>query len=150
MAQGRLLLVVPSRNHDFGRVLARVVCVLLALCGALPVLAGFILSSRTVEAWAARETGRILHEQLGLTASYRVELKLLPLRVTINQLVVPASDGGGPALEIDRVAITPRIFSLISGRLGAGDIEVDRPRARLVVRDGKIQNLSYHLPELPK
>jgi translocation and assembly module TamB len=150
MAPGRLVLAQPARNQDFGRILARVVCTLFAILGALPVLAGFVLSSAPVERWAAGQASAVLKQQLGLTASYQIELKLLPLRVTLNHLVVPASDGGGPALEIAHIAVTPRIFSLLSGRLDAGDIEVDEPKARLVMRDGKIQNLSYHLPDLPK
>ncbi|MEI9954098.1 MAG: hypothetical protein WDO74_35275 [Pseudomonadota bacterium] len=111
---------------------------------------GFFLSSATVENWAARETARVLEEQLGLTACFRVELKLLPLRVTVTQLVVPASDGGSPALEVARVAVTPRIFSLLSGRLDAGDVEVDGPKARLVIKGGELQNLRYRLPPPPK
>ena len=150
MAQGRLVLALPARNRDFGRIFARAVCALFALLGALPLLAGFFLSSPTVENWAARETTRVLKEQLGLTASFRVELKLLPLRVTVSQLVVPASDGGTPALEVTRVAVTPRIFSLIAGRLDAGDVEVDQPKARLVIKDGQLRNLSYRLPEPSK
>jgi translocation and assembly module TamB len=150
MAQGRLVLALPVRNRDFGRIFARVVCALFALLGALPLAAGLFLSSHSVEAWAARETARVLKEQLGLTASYRVELKLLPLRLTVNELVVPASDGAGPALQVSRIAVTPRIFSLLSGKLDAGDVEVDHPQARLVIRDGKVQNLDYHLPDLPK
>src|SRR5450631_473514 len=150
MAQGRLVLAMPVRNRDFGRFFARLVCALFALLGALPLAAGLFLSSHSVEAWAARETARVLKEQLGLTASYRVELKLLPLRLTVNELTVPASDGAGPALQVSRIAVTPRIFSLLSGKLDAGDVEVDHPQARLVIRDGKLQNLDYHLPDLPK
>ena len=150
MAQGRLVLALPTRNRDFGRIFARVVCALFALLGALPLLTGFFLSSATVENWAARQTTHLLQQQLGLTASFRVELKLLPLRVTVSQLVVPASDGGTPALEVARVAVTPRIFSLLAGRLDAGDVEVDQPKARLVIKDGQLQNLSYRLPEPSK
>src|SRR6185369_6192682 len=150
MAQGRLVLALPTRNRDFGRLVARVVCTLFALFGALPFVLGFFLSSAPVENWAARETTRILAEQLGLTAQFRVELKLLPLRVTVSQLVVPASDGGTPALEVARVAVTPRIFSLLAGRLDAGDVEVDQPKARLVIKDGQLQNLRYRLPEPSK
>jgi translocation and assembly module TamB len=149
MAPGRLTLVLPTRNRDFGRLLARVLCLALALLGALPIASGLFLSSRPVSAWAERETARLLKEQLGLTASYRVELRLLPLRLTLTDLLVPSSDGRGPALQVSRIAVTPRIFSLLSGKLDAGDVEVDGPRARLVVHGGKIQNLSYHLPELP-
>ena len=146
MAQGRLVLALPARNRDFGRLFARVACAVFAICGALPIALGFFLSSRTVEDYVARQTTRLLKEQLDVTASFRVELKLLPLRVTVNELVVPASDGGTPALSVTRIAVTPRIFSLLSGRFDAGDVEVDRPTARLVVKDGKIQNLNYHLP----
>ena len=60
MAQGRLVLALPTRNRDFGRIFARVVCALFALVGALPLLLGFFLSSAPVENWAARETTRIL------------------------------------------------------------------------------------------
>src|SRR6478609_6499340 len=150
MAQGRLVLALPTRNRDFGRMVARVICAVFALFGALPLVLGFFLSSPPVEDWAARETTRILGEQLGLTARFRVELKLLPLRVTVSQLVVPASDGGTPALSVARVAVTPRIFSLLAGRLDAGDVEIDRPTARLVFKDGKLQNLRYRLPEPSK
>ncbi|HEY0466960.1 MAG TPA: hypothetical protein VGC79_22310, partial [Polyangiaceae bacterium] len=150
MAQGRLVLALPTRNRDFGRILARVLCTLFALFGALPLGLGFFLSSAPVEHWAARETTRLLKEQLGVVASFRVELKLLPLRVTVSQLVVPASDGGTPALSVLRVAVTPRIFSLLSGRLDAGDVEVDQPKARLVIKDGQLKNLSYRLPEPSK
>jgi len=150
MAQGRLVLALPTRNRDFGRVVARVICAVFALFGALPLVLGFFLSSGPVEDWAANETTRILQEQLGLAARFRVELKLLPLRVTVSQLVVPASDGGTPALEVARIAVTPRIFSLLAGRLDAGDVEVDQPKARLVIKDGQLQNLRYRLPEPSK
>jgi translocation and assembly module TamB len=150
MAQGRLVLALPTRNRDFGRLIAQVLCAVFALFGAFPLILGFFLSSAPVENWAAHETTRILKEQLGLAARFRVELKLLPLRVTVSQLVVPASDGGTPALEVAKVAVTPRIFSLLAGRLDAGDVEVDRPKARLVIKDGQLQNLSYRLPEPSK
>src|SRR6478752_7198490 len=150
MAQGRLVLALPTRNRDFGRMVARVICAVFALFGALPLVLGFFLSSPPVEDWAARETTRILKEQLGLAARFQVELKLLPLRVTVSRLVVPASDGGTPALEVARVAVTPRIFSLLAGRLDAGDVEVDQPKARLVIKDGQLQNLRYRLPEPSK
>jgi translocation and assembly module TamB len=34
----------------------------------------------------------------------------------------------------------------LAGRLDVGDVEVERLRARLVLRDGKLQNVRYHLP----
>ncbi len=149
MAPGRLI-ALPVRHRDFGRFFARVACVLFAALGAVPLLAGLFLSSRPVSAWAERETARLLKQELGLTASYHVELNFLPLRLTLSNLVVPASDGGAPALRVARVAVTPRIFSLLSGKLDAGDIEVDRPQARVVIRDGKVRNLDWHMPTLSK
>src|SRR4051812_32232400 len=138
MAQGRLVLALPSRNRDFGRVLARLLCGAFALIGALPIVLGFFLSSSPVERWAAGETTRLLKEQLGVTAAFQVQLELLPLRVSVTELVVPASDGGSPALSVGRVAVTPRVFSLLAGRLDAGDVEIERPRARLVLEHGRI------------
>ncbi len=149
MPPGRLT-ALPVRNRDFGRLLARLACVLFAALGAAPVLSGLFLSSRPVSVWAERETARWLKTQLGLSASYRIELRLLPLQLTLSELVVPASDGGSPAVRIARVGVTPRIFSLLSGKLDAGDVEVDRPQARLVIRDGKIRNLDWHMPVLSK
>src|SRR6187402_2921754 len=147
MVQGRLVLALPPRNRDFGRVFARVLCAIFALVGALPFVLGLFLSSTPVERWVASETSRVLKEQLGVAAAFQVQLELLPLRVSVTELVVPASDGGSPALSVSRVAVTPRVFSLLAGRLDAGDVEVERPRARLVLEGGKLKNLSYHLPK---
>src|SRR5262249_55061785 len=126
------------------------VCVVLAIVGALPLVAGFVLSSGPVERWAAQETRRILSEELGLSATYRVELKLLPLRVALVDLAGASSDGGGPPLGVERVTVAPRVFSLLSGRFDAGDVEVDRPHARLKIDDGKLTNVTYRLPETKK
>lgn len=150
MVRHRLVLALPSRNPDFGRVLSRLLCVVFAVLGALPLVLGFFLSSAPVERWAAQQTTRLLKEQLGVSALFQVELQLLPLRVSVTELVVPATDGGGPALTVSRVAVTPRVFSLLAGRLDAGDVEVERPRARLVVAGGRLQNLAYRLPEASK
>ncbi len=137
----------PRRNRDFGRLVARLLCALFALIGALPLIGGLLVRSPPVLDWAARETSRVLSEQLGVTAHYQVEMKLWPLQVALNDLEVPASDGGGPALTAERVAVTPRIFSLLAGRLDVGEIEIERPTARIVIRDGKLANVAYRLPQ---
>ena len=48
------------------------------------------------------------------------------------------------------MAVRPRIFSLLAGRLDAGDIEIDTPRVRAVIKDGRLANLNYRLPESSK
>jgi translocation and assembly module TamB len=137
----------PRRERDLGRLVARVLCALFALIGALPLLGGILVRSPPVLAWAADETSRVLQEQLGVTASYRVTMQFFPLQLALLDVEVPSTDGGSPALVAERIAVTPRIFSLLAGRLDVGDIEIDHPRTRVVVRDGKLANLAYRLPE---
>src|SRR5688572_7421212 len=104
---------VPRRRFELGQTLARLLCLAFGLLGLLPFLVGLVLTSPPVERWAALETARILEQQLGVQASYGVQLRLLPLRVEIHDLKVPASDGGIPAILADRITVSPRIFSLI-------------------------------------
>jgi translocation and assembly module TamB len=134
-----------SGRLDAGRVIARLVCAVFALVGALPLLAAALVSSGPVKRWAERETTRLLSEEFGVSARYRVELRLLPLRLAVEDLSIPSSDGGEPALRAEAVTVVPRIFSLLGGRLDLGEIELERPRARLVLKDGKVANLSYRL-----
>src|SRR5205823_2055873 len=60
---------------------------------------------------------------------------------------VEASDDLGSAVEVARISVRPRLFSLMAGRLDAGHIEIDSPRARLVVANGELKNVRYHLPK---
>src|SRR5262245_17074721 len=134
------------RGFDLGRLIARVLCMLFALVGALPLAASVLVRSEPVRRWAAAETARVLEAELGLRASYQVEVHLLPLEVALRDVQVPASDGKSSFLEAERVAVRPRIFSLLAGRLDAGDIEVEKPKSRIVIHDGKLENLQYRLP----
>ncbi|MCC6215320.1 MAG: translocation/assembly module TamB domain-containing protein [Polyangiaceae bacterium] len=145
MPRARLTLFPGSR--DWGRLLARVLCVLFGLVGALPLGVGLAVRSDRVRAWAAGETARVLEQELGIRATYTVAIELLPPRLALGDLTVPASDGGAPAFTARRVAVAPRPFALLSGRLDAGDIEIEEPRARLVLRDGRLANVDYRLPE---
>ncbi len=138
------------RRRNVGRLLARLVCVVFALIGAIPLLAGLAVQSEPLRQWAAAETARLLETELGLKASYSVELNLLPLRLAVTDLVVPAKDGGSPALTAGSVSVRPRFFSLLAGRIDVGDIELDEARVRLVVRKGEITNVDYRLPETKK
>ncbi|MEN9581539.1 MAG: hypothetical protein RJA70_4548, partial [Pseudomonadota bacterium] len=97
--------------------------------------------------WASKETARSLREALGVEASYEVTLSLLPLQLSLLKLQVESTDGQGPVLTADSATITPRVFSLIAGRLDIGDIELNAPEHRLVIRNGKLTNLDFQLPE---
>jgi len=136
-----------ERRWEPGRWVARALCAVFAVVGALPLLAAAALSSGPLTRWAERETARVLRQELGLSATYRVELRLLPLRLAIVNLRVPASDGGSPALIAESVTVAPRVFALFGGRLDLGEIEIRHPLARLVVKDGKLANVAYRLPE---
>ncbi|HEX2736311.1 MAG TPA: AsmA family protein, partial [Polyangiaceae bacterium] len=139
----------PPALHrpDPGRWVARLLCLVFGLLGALPLAAGALARTKRAEAWVSEQTAHTLERFLGITASYKVELTLLPLEITLHDLRVESNDGGEPAVKARRVAITPRVFSLIAGRIDIGDIEIDQAEQRLIIRDGKVQNLSYRLPE---
>jgi translocation and assembly module TamB len=137
----------PPRWRDLGRLAARLLCALFALIGLIPLAGGLLLRSAPVHEWAARETARLLDQHLGLKASYSLELSLWPLRVAVLDLVVPSTAGGAAALSARSLAVRPSLFSLLAGRLDVGDIEVDELRVQLVVRDGKVTNVDYVLPE---
>jgi translocation and assembly module TamB len=129
------------------RTLARLACFALAFLGAVPVGLAAFLTSAPAERWAAQQTSVALQRELGLVATFDVKVRLLPLRLAIENLKVPASDGGSPFLTAKSASVTPRFFSLLAGKLDLGDIEIDRPDARVVLREGKLVNLRYRLPE---
>ncbi len=99
-----------------------------------------------VRAWASRETAAVLERELGLLARYRVDVQAWPLSIALSDVVIEGSDGLGTALEAVRIAVRPRLFALMGGRLDAGHIEIDGPRVRAVVRDGELENVKYRLP----
>ncbi|WP_437815893.1 translocation/assembly module TamB domain-containing protein [Sorangium sp. So ce1078] len=132
----------PRARRDWGRVAVRVLCVVFAVIGAIPLAVGFLVRTETVRAWAAAETAALLESELGITARYDVRVQAWPLMVGLNRLVVDSSDGGAPFLELERVAIRPRLFSLLAGRIDAGDVEIIGPRVRAVVKDGELRNLN--------
>src|SRR5256885_2308519 len=132
--------------RDWGRLHARLWCVVFGLIGAVPFTIGLLVRAPFVRAWAARETAAVLERELGLRARYHVEVGAWPLSIGLSDVTVEGSDGRGAALQASRIAVRPRLFSLMSGRLDAGHIEIDSPRARLVVSDGELRNVSYRLP----
>lgn len=141
----------PRRpRRDWGRLLSRVLCALFALIGAVPISGGVLLGSSPAKRWAAAETSRVLHEQLGVTATFQADLSLIPLRLSVTNLQVDSTDGKGPALTTGLAAVSPRLFSLLAGRIDVGDIELEDVSARLVLRDGKLENVRYRLPDRDK
>lgn len=137
-------------RRDWGKTWARLLCILFALVGIVPLTGGLVLRLRPLQEWAASETSRVLREQLGVEATFQVELDLIPLRLAVTDLVVPATDGGTPAVRTRLAAVSPRFFSLLAGRLDVGDIELEDSAVRLVVKGGKLTNVAYRLPERPK
>jgi translocation and assembly module TamB len=142
-----VLRVRTTERRDLMRTLARLACFALAFLGAVPVGLAAFLTSVPAERWAARQTSAALQRELGLEATFDVKVRLLPLRLAIENLKVPASDGGSPFLTAKSASVTPRFFSLLAGKVDLGDIEIDQPDARVVLRNGKLANVRYRLPE---
>ncbi len=146
-ARRRISLKPRAPRLEIGRTLARVLCVALAAVGVLPFLAGALLKSGSVRSWAAREAAAFVERTVGVDASYAVAVQLLPLELVIENVTVRSSDGGAPAFTAKRIAVAPRLFSLLSGRIDAGEVEVEDPHARVVVRDGRLVNVTYRIPK---
>src|SRR5690606_7438640 len=122
---------------------ARLLCVVFGLVGAIPLSGGVLLRSKPVQNWAAAETTRILDEQLGVKATFTTELSFVPLRLAVNGLRVPSTDGGEAAIRVGSIVVSPRFFSLLAGRIDVGDIELENTSLRLVVEEGEVKNLAY-------
>lgn len=134
-------------GHRAGRVVAFVLCVVFAIIGFVPVFAAALVRTKTAKTWAAKETAAILDRELGTRATYDVDVRLWPLTITIQDVVVEADDGGSPFLTVERASLRPRIFSLLGGKVNVGQVEVTGARARVVVRDGEIVNFKPKTPE---
>ncbi len=136
-----------TEPRDWVRTLSRLACFALAFVGAVPIALAALLTSTPAERWAAEQTSKVLERELGLKATFDVRVRLLPLRLAIENLNVPASDGGSAFLRAKSASVTPRFFALLAGKLDLGEIEIDQPDARIVLREGKLANLRYRLPE---
>src|SRR5262249_15674478 len=124
----------PFRHRlEVGRTLARALCALLALIGLVPFAAAGLARSGPVRLWAARETAALIARFVGVDASYSVGVRSIPFALVVEDIKVRASDGGSPAFSARRVSVTPRFFSLLAGHLDAGDVEIEEPRARVVI-----------------
>ncbi|HTM46202.1 MAG TPA: translocation/assembly module TamB domain-containing protein [Polyangiaceae bacterium] len=143
----RVSLQLPGSRFDLGRLLARLICAVLAFVGALPLAAGFLVRSEAVHTWAATETARIANQLLGIHASYRTEVLLWPMEIALADVSVDSIDPGKPAATATRIAVRPRLFPLLAGKLDAGDIIIDHLTLDLKLQDGKVQNVHYVLPK---
>ncbi len=136
---------LPKRRRRVGsrvgRAFARFLTLLLALAGVLPVACIGLVRSAYARDWAMRETAKALHDQ-GIVAHFDVLLHLWPLSIELANVSIDSSDGGGPALTARRATVRPRFFALMSGKLMIDQIDIEAPHARLVVTDGKLQNLA--------
>ena len=143
-AGGPALPGAPRRRRarrDWVGSLARGVCVLLAVVGALPFAATLVLRSSWMRGWAAAETEGLLARQ-GIAARYALALHVWPLAIELDDVRVESSDGGGPLLESERVRIRPRLFALLAGKLAIDQVDLDVPKVRAVVKDGQLVNLA--------
>lgn len=136
-----------SPRRDYGRALARLLCFVFALVGAIPLTGSLLIRSEPLQRWAASETSRVLRHELGMEASFSVELSFIPLRLAITDLQVPATDGGSPAVQTGVAAVSPRFFSLLAGRIDVGDIELEDTKIRLVIESGEVKNVAYRFPQ---
>ena len=130
-------------RRDWVRLFALVLCAFFAFVGAVPLGLGLLVRTAPVRAWAARETSALIARELGVAARYDVSVSAWPMMVALENVVVDASDGGSPFLEVERVAMRPRPFSLLGGQLDAGDVEIVGPRVRVVVEKGELKNLRW-------
>lgn len=121
---------------------ARLLCLLFATVGVLPFVAVVLARTQGAKVWAASQIKNLLRQEFGLRATFAGSVRPWPLTVSADDVRIESTDASGPAIIAEHLAVRPRVFSLIQGRFDAGDIEIDRPRAKLVVRDGNIANLS--------
>ncbi|MEZ4302046.1 MAG: hypothetical protein R3B70_44360, partial [Polyangiaceae bacterium] len=136
----------PKKRRDFGRVVAVILCVLFAIIGAVPLLLGVLVRTSVVRSWVADRTEVLIARELGVAATYEIEVEAWPMRVALLDLTVDASDGGPAFLRVERATARPRLFSLLAGELDVGEIQIDRPWIRAVLREGELTNLRYRLP----
>jgi translocation and assembly module TamB len=138
-----------TRRRDWGRIVARILCVIFALAGLIPVGLGLLVRTKWARNIATTETRKVL-AGLGVDAHYELELALWPLSVTLRNIRVEATDGGTPFLTARRASARPKIFGLLAGKLVIDQVEIEQPTTRIVIKDGQLQNLALKLPASEK
>ena len=135
-----------TKSVAWGKGIARALCFLLAFIGLVPVVVAALVRSEYVRSIISRETAKLIKGE-GIVARYEVGVSLLPLAVELKNVRVESTDGQGPFLEARRALAKPRLFALMAGKLDIDQIEVESPRARVVIKDGKLANLNVTIPE---
>jgi translocation and assembly module TamB len=138
-----------NKRRDWGRIVARILCVIFALAGLIPVGLGLLVRTKWAQNIATTETRKVI-AGLGIDAHYELDLSLWPLSVTLRNVRVEATDGGTPFLTARRASARPKIFGLLAGKLVIDQIEIEQPTARVVMKDGQLQNLGLKLPASDK
>ncbi|MGH7271596.1 MAG: hypothetical protein ACREJ3_14290, partial [Polyangiaceae bacterium] len=137
------------RKLDLGAHLARAICAVFALVGALPFLAVILVRSAGARVWAARESQRLLAQQ-GIVASFVPSLRVWPLALELDRVRLESSDGGAPALQCPRVRVRPKLFALLDGKLAIDEVDLEQPRIRVVLRDGRVSNVAVKSVNAPR
>lgn len=134
-----------TKRRDWGRIIARILCVLFAIIGLVPASIGLLVRTSWARRIATTETRKVI-AGFGVNAQYDLELKLWPLSVTLRNIRVESSDGGSPFLTARRASAKPKIFGLLAGKLVIDQIEIEQPNARVVMEKGELVNLALKLP----
>jgi translocation and assembly module TamB len=129
------------RRRDWDAHVARAVCAVLALVGVLPFAAVLVVRSAWAKAWVTSQARKVLEAQ-GIVATYAPSLRVWPLALQLDRVQVESSDGGAPLIVCPHVALRPRIFALLAGKLAIDQIDLDAPRVRAVVRGGRLVNVA--------
>src|SRR5262245_34234449 len=130
----------PRKRRAGRRLVSKTLCGVFALIGLLPILLSLVLKSPWLRAWAVTETTELLQKQ-GISAHYDVNISLLPLSVTLQNLKVDSKNSSEPAFESERVSVRPKIFGLLAGQIRVDEVDVRAPVVRLAIADGRIDNL---------
>src|SRR5258708_24311591 len=88
----------PVPRLEIGRAVARVLCGVLAILGGLPLLLAMTLTAGPVRHFAEARTTSLIHRAVGVDASYRLSLRLIPLRLGLSDVKLLASHGRAPPL----------------------------------------------------
>ena len=135
-----------KKRRSWGRLLARIMCVVFAIVALLPVGVGLLVNTSWARGIAEKETRKVI-KGYGVEARYDLELHLWPLSVGLRNLRVESTDGQGPFLTARRATARPKIFGLLAGKLVIDEIEIVQPSARIVLIGGELKNLDLKLPE---
>jgi translocation and assembly module TamB len=137
---------VAKQRADWTARIAKVLCTLLALVGALPFAVTLLVRLPAVRARVVDEVQKVLKKE-GIHASFQLEMGLWPLAVELNNVRVESTDGRGPAVTAPRAVIKPKVFGLLSGKVVLDEVDLTSPSVRLVINDKGISNLGIKFPE---